>query len=206
MSSNKTNQQNNDRIKKTMRKIKLGLLAAASACMLAALPAQANLVVNGDFETGTFTPWAPVNATITSVAADVHSGTYAAQLNPTVSSITQPIAGLAAGTYYLDFWAKANGAGTMSLTLDGAAGVPNLVFGVNLGVTYAHYFYTLTTFTGGNLTFNWADGILPGQTFSAFADDINLVPEPTTMIAGAMLLLPFAASTLRGLRKRVALA
>ena len=34
-------------------------------------------------------------------------------------------------------------------------------------------------------------------------DDISLVavPEPTTMIAGALLLLPFGASTLRMLRK-----
>jgi hypothetical protein len=30
------------------------------------------------------------------------------------------------------------------------------------------------------------------------------VPEPTTMIAGALLLLPFGASTLRILRKRTA--
>jgi hypothetical protein len=30
----------------------------------------------------------------------------------------------------------------------------------------------------------------------------NPVPEPTTMIAGALLLLPFGASTLRILRKR----
>ena len=30
---------------------------------------------------------------------------------------------------------------------------------------------------------------------------VRLVPEPTTMIAGALLLLPFGASTLRMLRK-----
>jgi hypothetical protein len=30
------------------------------------------------------------------------------------------------------------------------------------------------------------------------------VPEPTTMIAGALLLLPFGASTLRVLRRRTA--
>ena len=33
---------------------------------------------------------------------------------------------------------------------------------------------------------------------------VSLVPEPTTMIAGALLLLPFGASTLRILRKRTA--
>ena len=31
--------------------------------------------------------------------------------------------------------------------------------------------------------------------------DVTEVPEPTTMIAGALLLLPFGASTLRMLRK-----
>jgi hypothetical protein len=30
------------------------------------------------------------------------------------------------------------------------------------------------------------------------------VPEPTTLIAGALLLLPFGASTIRILRKKVA--
>jgi hypothetical protein len=30
---------------------------------------------------------------------------------------------------------------------------------------------------------------------------VSAVPEPTTMIAGALLLLPFGASTLRLLRK-----
>jgi hypothetical protein len=31
---------------------------------------------------------------------------------------------------------------------------------------------------------------------------VSAVPEPTTMIAGALLLLPFGASTLRILRKK----
>jgi hypothetical protein len=34
--------------------------------------------------------------------------------------------------------------------------------------------------------------------------DVTAVPEPTTMIAGALLLLPFGASTLRMFRKRTA--
>ena len=40
---------------------------------------------------------------------------------------------------------------------------------------------------------------------TGFASGVQLVPEPTTMFAGALLLLPFGASTLRILRrKRVA--
>jgi hypothetical protein len=46
---------------------------------------------------------------------------------------------------------------------------------------------------------DWNDVVLP-----SYGASINVapVPEPTTMIAGALLLLPFGASTLRILRKR----
>jgi hypothetical protein len=48
----------------------------------------------------------------------------------------------------------------------------------------------------------------PGGWFGVRANDLTItgtpVPEPTTMVAGAMLLLPFAFSTLRILRRRTA--
>ena len=40
-----------------------------------------------------------------------------------------------------------------------------------------------------------------GQIYNVNQDQLAIVPEPTTMIAGALLLLPFGASTLRILRK-----
>jgi hypothetical protein len=40
------------------------------------------------------------------------------------------------------------------------------------------------------------------DTYSQNIQVLAPVPEPTTMIAGALLLLPFGASTLRILRKR----
>jgi hypothetical protein len=40
-----------------------------------------------------------------------------------------------------------------------------------------------------------------GTNYSLNQDQLAVVPEPTTMIAGALLLLPFGASTLRILRK-----
>jgi hypothetical protein len=45
-----------------------------------------------------------------------------------------------------------------------------------------------------------------GSEASPIIDNVTLstVPEPTTMIAGALLLLPFGASTLRILRRRMA--
>jgi hypothetical protein len=43
-----------------------------------------------------------------------------------------------------------------------------------------------------------------GSIQDTYSQNIQIlaVPEPTTMIAGALLLLPFGASTLRILRKR----
>jgi hypothetical protein len=61
--------------------------------------------------------------------------------------------------------------------------------------------------TYGQETVGWA-GVSIGfwnipDTIGATAnfDSLTVVPEPTTMIAGALLLLPFGASTLRMLRK-----
>jgi hypothetical protein len=46
-------------------------------------------------------------------------------------------------------------------------------------------------------------GYANGQTSEPYTYDfVSVVPEPTTLIAGAMLLLPFGASTLRTLRKK----
>src|SRR5437879_1078686 len=150
-------------------------LLLSTFCVLVALSAQANLVINGGFETGAFPPWVPGNAVITSVAANVHSGAKAAQLNPTVSAITQVVPIVGGNTYYLDFWAKASGVGVLTVTLDSllvAAFAPSL--------TYTHYIFgALTPLSSGNLTFSWADN----SSHSAFIDDVNLVPEPTTMIA-----------------------
>jgi hypothetical protein len=42
----------------------------------------------------------------------------------------------------------------------------------------------------------------PGAGLTSFDAELRVVPEPSTYIAGALLLMPFAASTLRLLRKR----
>ena len=57
----------------------------------------------------------------------------------------------------------------------------------------------------GDMTVNWV-GLEIGDggsgAGSANIQSITVVPEPTTMIAGLMLLLPFGVSTLRILRRR----
>jgi len=76
---------------------------------------------------------------------------------------------------------------------------------------------SLTQLVNGNrLTgfFGWVN--LPVVSFTISTDDIGFtfgrmvegpegmvpVPEPSTIVAGLLLLLPFGASTLRALRKR----
>lgn len=161
----------------------------------------ANLIVNGGFETGlagwTTSPF----ATTTVTPADVHSGSRAADLGPSIGGLFQTVTpALTIGqTYVLSFWAKdsgntANTSQTLSITVfDG------LSKSFDTTSSYTLYNYGFT-YTGGPslITFGWSDGIE-----HAYIDDINLVPvpEPTTMIAGALLLLPFGASAMRILRK-----
>jgi len=44
---------------------------------------------------------------------------------------------------------------------------------------------------------------IDGQTYDVNQDVLAIVPEPTTMVAGALLLLPFGASALRIVRRKI---
>lgn len=120
------------------------------------------------------------------------------------------------------------GAGQIWASLDPINGVANADHGIGINTTPngagdndlprtpAQY---ATLIAGNNVAQNsWNYGVTPNGTYdfvlSAWADSdtsktpiattkitVNVVPEPTTMIAGALLLLPFGASVLRTLRK-----
>jgi hypothetical protein len=63
-------------------------------------------------------------------------------------------------------------------------------------------YFTATFVVGAIQTGSAVDLITVSQGNDFALDDISgCIPEPTTMIAGALLLLPFAASTLRMVRK-----
>ena len=64
------------------------------------------------------------------------------------------------------------------------------------GGTYGDILVVLTGMTG----WEFANGSIQ-DTYSQNVQVLAAVPEPTTMVAGALLLLPFGASTLRILRK-----
>jgi hypothetical protein len=88
-------------------------------------------------------------------------------------SLNNPVASLAVGTFHGgDTW----NARSLPMTL--AAGSYKLEFMWVYGAGYPYY------------------------ALDNVSLDLAAVPEPTTMIAGALLLLPFGATTLRALRRR----
>jgi len=98
-----------------IRNSRLVLVAASLslAGALAAMPAGAVGVVNGDFETGDFTGWTLSgdfsNSGVFSGAPSAQSGTYGASFGPveTTGEISQTLATVAGTHYTLDFWLQA---------------------------------------------------------------------------------------------------
>jgi len=114
-------------------------------------------------------------------------------------ALDQSLSGLVtSGTgYTINLWlADPTGAGgTLTVKLSG--GTTTLT--VPAGSGYLEYNLNLTTANSvGNFALSWA-GTSSAQLDVGAAS--VAVPEPSTMVAGALMLLPFAASTLR-LRKK----
>jgi hypothetical protein len=121
----------------------------------------------------------------------------------------------------VDYSGTIQGLGIKSET---PANAPFITAGTVAGVSYdsvhapSGYQYAIAKYDGKNAGWvmfylNYQDAYIPklSQSFwgTAGTDQyaissftvFNAVPEPTTMIAGALLLLPFGASTIRFLRK-----
>jgi hypothetical protein len=98
--------------------------------------------------------------------------------------------------------------------VDPTGGFPNGTFVNNAGLLFAglgvHAGTELNLYANGNPVVDryTLEGNIGGNWNPIAVGDAAIflapVPEPTTMIAGALLLLPFGASTLRILRKRTA--
>jgi choice-of-anchor C domain-containing protein len=206
-----------------MKKIQLAIMAATLALPCAVF---ANLVQDGGFEapvvTGSYTEYT-ASATmggwqVTSGSVDL-IGTYWSAPERLQSldlsglqrgTISQTIS-LSAGTYKLTFSMSGNHDGPPELkTVDVSLGGPSQQFNSMLSAA-ANQWETKTGFfmvsSTGQYDLKFKDisqestAYIPA--YGAAIDNIQLtaVPEPTTVIAGAMLLLPFGVSTLRILRK-----
>lgn len=167
----------------------------ATAALLVASPAHANLVTNGGFETGDFTGWSSVTDPLYDGVDGLHphDGSYSAFFGGANSSITQTLATAAGSNYKVSFWLKLEsdpfGAATpnaFSLDIGAATGMS-----LSNAAEFDYALYEVTFVAAGastDLTFNFSQG-------PAFwdLDSIDVtVPEP-----GSMALL--AAAGLAGL-------
>jgi len=169
----------------------------------------ADLVTNGGFEmrdAGDFTDWT-VTSTGTGPQAPTnnltaaHSGNYGALFAPgTTSVISQVVTVPAAGNYVIDFWLETifNDDAYLNVFL-GGTGVESFVFPDQ--TSWTEYTVPVVANAGRQtLAFQFT----PSGSGPIYFDDVSMtVPEPGTMIAGALLLLPFGAGAIRQLRKKM---
>jgi len=187
------------------------VLAVASACLLAATSVHANLVLNGNFQGGNSgggpTDWTVDYGTVTAVVLASAPSGDAAEMFATsstfyTSDFYQNIT-LPTGAEDVSFWVYVpSGGGVLSVNFTDAN--PDLMdTGITAGSGWKQYnfIYTPTDPTvTPTIEFDWNSA---GGS-SAYIDDVSVtpVPEATTMIAGALLVLPFGANALRILRRR----
>jgi hypothetical protein len=209
-----------------MKAFKLALALGLGA--LTASQASANLVVNGSFETAdltsghnngagqwdyfyngvnSLTGWASSDANIplevglgSVYGVTGYDGNNVMELDSTVNVAVNQSLAPAGGTYQLSFlYALRSGvdptSGTMAVIWDGNT--------INLAPTSsAMTLYTATVTANGHDTLEF-DGTGTSDSYGAILDDVSLtaVPEPTTIVAGALMLLPLGVSAMRIMRK-----
>jgi hypothetical protein len=149
--------------------------AYADNFVLTAMPN--NLLTNGGFETGMLSPWSTsgTSASITSVAGNVYSGTYAIEAPGGGNGVVVNPSGLQANTsYILSFYAKADTGNSARVSISNAEG--SLAQQTFSNTTYQQY---TVTFNPGNdpgtvQIYFWKDsGTGPGL---AYADNFVLQP------------------------------
>jgi hypothetical protein len=185
-----------------MKQTTILVLAAASACLLAATSVHANLVQNGTFTSG-LTDWTVDQGTVTAGALAGAPGGHAAKMYAKstqfyTSDFYQNMT-LPTGPEIVTFWAGGSTAGVMDVSLDGLI----LYITAPTSSSWTEYSFLVTpTDTGLQpIDFDWNSA--GGATLDIADVSVTPVPEASTMIAGALLILPFGASTLRILRRRL---
>jgi len=207
----------------------MSLYAVIGAGLLAGTVAHANLIVNPSFEDANLTsggdngsglwdyfyntsnPLPGWTSTDNSIPLEVGLGTVygvtgydgnnVMELDSTVNVAVDQNLVTAGGTYQLSFlYALRSGvdpaSGTMQVYWDN-----NLVASLSPTSSAMTLYTTSVTATGSDIL--QFDGTGISDSYGAILDNVSLtpVPEATTMIAGALLLLPLGVSTFRILRK-----
>ena len=186
-----------------------------AACLSFARPASAGIVVNGDFETGTFAGWTQSGdtkftgvgnaATLAARGGSVHSGDFAAFFGPpTLGFIMQSLPTTPGTTFVLDFWLAHPftdpGQGVEWLLRVGGDTLLDSHDTPSFDYKEFNTFTFTATSASTDLQFGFAE---PAGFF--FLDDVSAnVPEP-----GSCILLGVGAAMLFGysrLRRKSALA
>jgi hypothetical protein len=195
-----------------MKMIKLASLLVAGS--LAASSAHANLIMNGSFQTGNFTGWTadPVSFgmyIVTAPSAFVDSGdAYSAQIagySYGPDTLSQTVATTPGQDYTLSFSEYIDdGAPTTSLQVNWDGTSVYDVVDTGPYRMFQNVTVSVPLLGSGSDTVEFLCANDPSETY---LDNVSLtptaVPEPTTLISGAMLLLPFGSSAFRQLRKKL---
>jgi len=176
-----------------------------------------NVIVNGDFETGTLTPWTitPLSSSPTPIVDNTiaHTGTYSVLLgDPTIDdgsfestgdSAIEQVVSVPAGSSTLSFWVKRFTSDTITfdqqkmLILD-AAGTTVLATPMNICTTDAGWVnitVPMTAYAGQTVTLRWlvhSDGATDVTNMNV--DDVTLSPS----VAGFDLVVNTAGITTFG--------
>jgi hypothetical protein len=182
--------------KENMKKLQLTIMAASLA---AAMSASATFV--GDFNTGPGNSWTvswldgTYGGPVDTVAAVIVGG--GASFDAAFSSDQALWSGTLVNSTYTYVAGPASSANqNVTLSFAGTApagGVVVDIFALYQGNVVPNQAWQWLDLPNGPPTSGWQ--LIPESTYN------TVVPEPTTMLAGALLLLPFGASTVRILRK-----
>lgn len=187
---------------------KFSLMAVTLGALMAAASAQAAIITNGGFETGSFAGWTQSgNTRSTSVSSNYeHTGTYGAKLGPvtTAGSLSQTFSTEVGGLYALSYWLEVTNIGGFKPNSFSTKVGDNVLFsGTDISTQlYKQYTYDFVAAAAQTtLTFSFRhDPAYFGL------DDVSViaksnVPEPTTGALLGLGLLGFAASRRKAAKK-----
>ena len=198
----------------TMKRISRA--AAALLLCIGAPRVSAQLITNGGFETGVFSPWATtipcaavgsVNV-FNSPPGIAHSGSFGLRMSsPGTCSAGQSVATTMGSTYTLAFWLQLNVGGTPNqFVANVGPGIASLTFGNVLPFAYAlQSLNFVATSTSTLIRFDASNGN-PDASWNI--DDVsvalssNAVPEPSSIALTTMGVLAIAAGARRKRQKR----
>lgn len=169
-----------------------GLWAAAIGLMMTGGADAANIVTNGDFETGTYADWVQGGDTrfmsITSTAADVHSGTYAAQFSGLGDNavLSQTLTTSIGTEYQLTYWLKGDGGTPNDFSVNFAG--QTLFSQSNIAAFgYKEFAYDVIA-SSSSSTLQFAAHDDPGYFYldAVSVVAVSAVPEPSTLLMGTL--------------------